>query len=60
MGTRSIPVFERREAACGVAGRAASTGRVDGGIQEDCKHPWDSGASQCVGCGVILRRRARE
>ena len=51
-GRRTI---ERSEDARGVAGRAASTGRVDSGIQEKCKHPWDSSASQCLGCGVMWR-----
>jgi hypothetical protein len=37
VGRRTI---ERKEDARGVAGRASSTGRVGGGIQEECKHPW--------------------
>ena len=32
---------ERSEDACGVVGRAATTGRVDGEIQEELKHPSD-------------------
>ena len=56
-GRRTI---ERREDARGVAGGAASTWSDFGGIEEECKHPWESGASQCFECGVILRMRARE
>ena len=32
---------DRIEDACGVVGRAATTGRVDGEIQEELKHPTD-------------------
>jgi hypothetical protein len=35
-GRRTI---DRKEDASGVAGRAASTGHVGGGIQKECKHP---------------------
>ena len=56
-----VHASERSEDARGVAGRAATTGRVDGEIS------WKSsnarriaGMSQCVGYGVILRRTRRK
>ncbi len=49
-GRRTI---DRREDAYGVAGRASSTGRVGGGIKEECTHLWGHKLHQCFGCGVV-------
>jgi hypothetical protein len=53
---------DRSENARGVAGRAASTGRVGSGIQEECIHPWERKVYPSVlgvrwlGCEFGLRR----
>ena len=53
---------DRSENMRGVAGRAASTGRVGSGIQEECRHPWERKVYPSVlgvGCSVKARRTLR-
>ena len=53
---------DRSEDACGVARRAASTGRVGSGIQKECKHQWERKVYPSVlgvGWSVKARRTLR-